>query len=213
MFTVPNEMSSFMMKLSQLNSCGFNACLQFNSFEGRIYVNMSADLGCNVQNDWSETWHNVEKKMWKPSRIKRRLRRKNTNGTSLNNSDKGAAHRVTECNETETVAFNAVSGHACFNKNGDTHDETNVVLSTQSSSQELLSEESPEESDTEPGWVWTPPSDDDIRHYIEHMQAIREAEENGSKEQLVNSATTQLEPTLMNVLQENDANYSRFRRI
>ena len=75
MFTVPNEMNSFMMKLSQLNSCGFNACLQFNSFEGRIYVNMSADLGCNVQNDWSETWHNVEKKMWKPSRIKRRLRR------------------------------------------------------------------------------------------------------------------------------------------
>ena len=174
---------------------------------------MSADLGCNVQNDWSETWHNVEKKMWKPSRIKRRLRRKNTNGISLNNSDKGAAHRITECNETEMVAFKAVSGHACFNKNGDTHDETNVVLSTQSSSQELLSEESPEESDTEPGWVWTPPSDDDIRHYIEHMQAIREAEENGSKEQLVNSATTQLEPTLMNVLQENDANYSRFRRI
>ena len=50
------------------------------------------------------------------------------------------------------------------------------MLTTQSSTQELPSEEySENDDDVEPGWVWTPPTNDDIRHYTAHMQAIKEA--------------------------------------
>ena len=75
MASVHYELNSFLMKLSQLNSCGFNANLQFNSHNGRIYVHLSADLGYYGQNEWSEKWNTVEEKMCKPSRVKRRLRR------------------------------------------------------------------------------------------------------------------------------------------
>ena len=87
MSNVHYEMNSFLTKLSQLNNCGFNASLHFNSYEGRIYVNLNADLGHFLQNDWNETWNTVQKRMSKPSRIKRLLKRKQNKMNSARNTD------------------------------------------------------------------------------------------------------------------------------
>ena len=173
MASVHYEMHSFLTKLSQLNNCGFNANLHFNCYEGRIYVNLNADLGFFPQNDWSETWNTAERKMAKPSRIKRRLRRKQTMDSKCNNSDTMvAAADSPQADKKESAPVN-VSPSA--------NDDSLDVPQQFSIDESLADTEEPE-----PGWVWTPPTDDDIRHYLEQMKALEE-NVNGSKEQLVNN--------------------------
>ena len=42
-----------------------------------------------------------------------------------------------------------------------------------------------DEDEVEPGWVWTEPNEDDIKHYLEFMRSLKESEENLSKKELV----------------------------
>ena len=65
------EMNSFVIKLSQLNSCGLNACVNFNAYGGRVYASLHADLGDLEAKDYPQP-----RKMQKPSRLRRRIRRR-----------------------------------------------------------------------------------------------------------------------------------------
>ena len=65
------ELTSFVSKLTQLNSYGCNANLNFNANAGRIQVALHADFGCDVNID-----NNPSRKAPKPSRARRRERRK-----------------------------------------------------------------------------------------------------------------------------------------
>ena len=67
------ETNSFLSKLLQLNSCGFNAQLYFNACGGRVYVNLNADLGYDFGIRGQSP--SCVKKRPSPSRIRRRLRR------------------------------------------------------------------------------------------------------------------------------------------
>ena len=72
MSTLMAEMSSFITKLSQLNSCGLNACLNLSTCGGRVYASLHADLGDLVTEEYLQP-----RKRPKPSRLRRRLRRRN----------------------------------------------------------------------------------------------------------------------------------------
>ena len=66
------EMNSFVTKLTQLNSYGLNACLNFNAYGGRVYVSLHAELGGDLETeDYTQA-----RKMPKPSRLRRWLRRR-----------------------------------------------------------------------------------------------------------------------------------------
>ena len=100
-----------------------------------------------------------------------------------------------ETDKIESVASNEDTVHDCLSSNRDSSD-----ISFKCSSQQFTIDES-DPQETEPGWMWrTPPTEDDIRDYLERMQAIKKMEEDGSTEQLPsNKATTQLETMMMNM--------------
>ena len=82
---VQEEMFSFLRKFNQLNGDGFNATLNFNSFQGRIFINIHADDGdasrLNVEDDhdapslFEQNVGSKKKSYMKPSRTRRRRRR------------------------------------------------------------------------------------------------------------------------------------------
>ena len=71
MATSTTEISSFISKLTQLASCGFRANLTFDCCDGRVIVNLNADLG---RVDLPPT--TFQQPYNRPSQVKRRLRRK-----------------------------------------------------------------------------------------------------------------------------------------
>ena len=66
------EMNLFVTKLTQLNSYGMNACLNFNAYGGRVYVSLHAELGGDLETeDYTQA-----RKMPEPSSLRRRIRRR-----------------------------------------------------------------------------------------------------------------------------------------
>ena len=68
------EINSFMSKLMQLNSFGFNANLNLSAYGGTIYVNLQVDLGPDDSNLQGKAPSSCKKS--NSSRVRRRLRRK-----------------------------------------------------------------------------------------------------------------------------------------
>ena len=131
MTTVHWEMQSFIWKLSQLAHAGFNASLNFNFYQGRMFVNFSSDLG-EFQVPVKRSKH------VKPSQIRRNKRRREARVVAQNEnpSEEGitfptmnediateAVTNVHDCNEEETLLIEAGT---------DLKDENDSVLSTTS---------------------------------------------------------------------------------
>ena len=91
------EMNSFTSKLSQLNYCGYNATLNFHTFNGRMYASLHADLG-SAELTYSYDQQQFKKKT-KPSRIRRRMRRKHAS----NNTEKNITTNDVALNDCEIV--------------------------------------------------------------------------------------------------------------
>ena len=69
MATMQWEVQSFVSKFTQLAHAGFNSSLNFNHFQGRMFVNFSSDLG-EIQTPARPSKH------VKPSQFRRRKRRR-----------------------------------------------------------------------------------------------------------------------------------------
>ena len=95
------------MKLTfnQLSSCGINACLNFSSSNGKIFVNLSAEIG---EVPLHVPSHPVppQPKNIKPSRIRRRRRREHSRKMTEANLNNGLSENTESAssNEDEIVA-------------------------------------------------------------------------------------------------------------
>ena len=71
------EMLSFIEKFNQMTTCGFNAKLNFSCNNGRVSVQLSADLGCLYPGlyPYPRTASFSNQESVKPSKVKRRQRR------------------------------------------------------------------------------------------------------------------------------------------
>ena len=106
--TMLAEMASFLSKLSQLNSFGFNAQLNFNACGGRKFVNMEADLS-----HASDYCQYLPKTRTKPSRLRRRRRRQaHRENPPKASSDQDFTEDLTE-NDVELETVPAPS-YNCF---------------------------------------------------------------------------------------------------
>ena len=106
MFAMTTEMNSFLSKFTQLNSYGCNANLNFNCFGGRIYVSLQTELGYDLSGGYS--CNVTRKRSPKPSRVRRRLRRKQntrnaSNATASFSTEDDAANQMNVIEEETHV--------------------------------------------------------------------------------------------------------------
>ena len=119
MATVIDEMHSFVAKLSQLHYCGINASLNLNTYNGRMYASMHAELSslemeCNARRYFSQP----QPKKTKPPRFKRQLQRKQVfTGTGNGNTNKESTPStevMSEIDVNESVQVNDQSVESQF---------------------------------------------------------------------------------------------------
>ena len=153
------EVNSFIWKLYQLNRCGLNANLQFNAYEGRIYANLSVDLGYPMH-DWT-ILDDQRRNRFSRSRIRRRARRRKQQCNSSNDVDVTAMNTVTtnhDANNCDVSSFTP-------SQSSDVVDSEATPLSLEPPSvDQLTSDDS--ESLPDPEWTWTEPTEEDILDYL-----------------------------------------------
>ena len=99
-FSAIQEMHSFVAKFNQLAGCGINSCLSFNSYNGKLFVNMTAEIGDSPHQASSQAVPPRQYENVKPSRIRRRKRREQLRRSAETNLyDK--LHTDTDTTETE----------------------------------------------------------------------------------------------------------------
>ena len=175
------ELTSFVSKLTQLNSYGCNANLNFNANAGRIQVALHADFGYDLTND-----NNPSMKAPKPSRVRRRQRRKQASQDSreesesfnISNDDNQTAALLdepSEFNEPNKMSqAPTVSDQNC--------DGENLTETNSNTTAEVKSSLSGDEDEEQ--WTWTPPSEEDMLLYMkEHGYILGSCQEHSSQTQ------------------------------
>ena len=189
------ELTSFVSKLSQLNSYGCNANLNFNASAGRIHVAFHTDLG--YDHNFSDT---PSKKVPKPSRTRRR--RKQTFQDSRNISEPFNLNN--DENQADALLVlpdeNDVDSNECEPSN---FSQPSTTLSTQSCDNEDSLNTPAEDNDAAPHsescseeeepWTWSPPREEDMLLYMKenphHFQksiCVRDLNRSESHERLNN---------------------------
>ena len=170
------ELTSFVSKLSQLNSYGCNANLNFNACAGRVHVTFHADLGDEL--NFNDT---PAKKAPKPSRFRRQQRRKQAFEDARKQSE--------SFNIKDNIQCDALLVPPTVN-DGNANDPSNLLQPTSLSSQATSDEENLPENiinaevkdlsnsemscENEEPWVWTPPSEEDMLLYMkEHGHRLQ----------------------------------------
>ena len=159
MATVIDEMHSFVAKLSQLHYCGINASLNLNTYNGRMYASMHAELSslemeCNARRYFSQP----QPKKTKPSRLKRQLQRKQVfNGNGNTNVDSTPSTEVmSEIDVNESVQVNDQNSVSSDVNLEDVCGSSSMTREEAFSAQNL----------NDDGTPWTPPSEEDMLHYM-----------------------------------------------
>ena len=150
------EVNSFLWKLFQLNSCGFNATLHFSTYEGRIYANMNADLGFPLH-AWTD-FEGSRRNTFNPSRIRRRTRRRKRQPNPI--KDVSAVITVPNVDSAEASSPSLAPST-------DVVDTDLSSLSLEPSTVNQLSDD--EESLPDPNWTWTEPTEEDILEYMRNF--------------------------------------------
>ena len=150
------EVNSFLWKLFQLNSCGFNATLHFSTYEGRIYANMNADLSFPLH-DWTD-FEGSRRNTFNPSRIRRRTRRRKRQPNPI--KDVSAVITVPNVDSAEASSPSLAPST-------DVVDTDLSSLSLEPSTVNQLSDD--EESLPDPNWTWTEPTEEDILEYMRNF--------------------------------------------
>ena len=92
----------------------------------------------------------------------------------------------------ESVAHNTAPVYDSLPNNDDSSTVPFLSSSHKLPNNELLTDK----DEDEPDWVWTEPTEDDVKHYLEYMKSIKDRDEN---ESLVDTtATRRLEPKVSN---------------
>ena len=153
MSTLIDEMHSFVAKQSQLHYCGINASLNLNTYNGRMYASIPAELSssemeCNARQYFSQP----QPKKTKPSRLKRQLQRK-----QLFNGNTNVESTPSPEVMSESVVSNSVP------VNDQSLVSSNVNLEDVCGSSSMTCEEaSPNQGLNDDETPWTPPSEEDI---------------------------------------------------
>ena len=155
------EINSFVSKLMQLNSFGLNASLSFQAHCGRIFVNLQADLGHGDSYHNGNNYHNVQTqtrvKKQSPSRRRRLRRRKASREAS-----KGHDDAKDDVDHSEPEPYQP--------QHKGEEEQDSVELDINYSQQEQPSNNSDDED--EMNWTWTPPTEDDILHYLREQNLV-----------------------------------------
>ena len=184
MSTLTDEMYSFVAKLSQLTYCGINASLNLHTVNGRVYASLHADLGCSTDTMYvAQNYHTY--KRTKPSRLKRQAQRKK----AFENGEKEDATPSIDT-KSESDAIKPVPTKASSTIEDQIVVSTDTIISEDSSScSEPFGEHFPAQDDDTP-WTWTPPSPEDMLHYLRehghpHQQDLISRLENDTREKVV----------------------------
>ena len=187
MAAVPLEIHSFMLKFNQLSNAGVNASLNLNCVNGRVYANLVADLGLyqNFHDGLSNTH------VFQPSYRRRRRRHKcskkseevqnnthdestvsdlsrNSSEPTLEEANTVEANmednlRVTNVSDSEQNPFpDDISGADASDQYG----PSTAVVNTEITSLSSVSHPFPALNVNDDGTVWTPPTEEDILHYL-----------------------------------------------
>ena len=190
------EINSFVSKLMQMNSLGLNACLNLQAYHGRVYVNLQADLGHDNNYNYCQTRTN--ERNHSSSRQRRRLRRRRKAFKKASNGHEATEKDVTrsesdsyktelEVQERRSVESSVNSSEPRSFTGNSAEQDMDASLLEQSAHKKIESAATPpspirpstdDDENEESTWTWTPPSEEDILHYMrEHNITLRQSSE------------------------------------
>ena len=156
MSTLIDELHSFVEKLSQLHYCGINASLNLNTYNGKMYASLHAELNSSeMEYDARNFYAQPQPKKTKPSRLKRQLQRKQAFNNNTNEVSTPPAEVGSESADTNLLPDNDQSLLSS---------KPNIVGDASEMCDLTCGE--PALGINDDGTPWTPPSEEDILEYL-----------------------------------------------